>query len=316
MLYYIAKRLFGAILILLVMTLVMFVILQRLVPGNEATVLLGARSATPAQIHALEVKLGMTQPLLIQYWHWLLNFLRGNFGVSPITGLRINSVIAQEAPLSLELGTLSLLLATLIGVPLGVAAAIRNGKRGEWAMRIPFLILFGLPFFISGSLLLLGGAKFFPFLFSAVYIPISVSLVGNFQSMLLPVVGTSLAITALIAQMTRTAMLDVLDRPFILEARASGISERRIAYVHALKAALPTVLALEGFTFGLLIGSLIIVEDVFSLPGLGRGVLTSLGNRDFSELDAQVIVLASAFILGNFVVDLLIPLVDRRILRR
>jgi len=152
--------------------------------------------------------------------------------------------------------------------------------------------------------------------YSAVYVPLNSSVVGNLQSLWLPALSAGLPVSALLMQMTRAAMLDVLSEPFIVTARASGIKSRRIYYRHALKAALVPILSLEGFTFGILIGSLIVVEDVFSLPGLGRGLLNSFGNRDFVELEGQILVLGSAFIVGNLIVDVVLPLIDKRLLSR
>ncbi len=316
MLIFAIKRVIGAVATLVVLTAVVFFALQRLVPGNEASVLAGGQAATPAAVHALEVKLGLTRPLWLQYITWLASAVRGDLGVSPISGLSITSVIAQEAPESLELGVLSLAIATVIGIPVGVYSAVHTRRQRGWLLRVPFLVLLGVPFFVSGSLLLLFGARLAPGLYSAVYIPLTTSVVGNLQSLFLPSLSAGLPVAALIMQMTRTAMLDVLAEPHVVTARSFGLSSWRIHYRYALKAALAPVLALEGFTFGILIGSLIVVEDVYSLPGLGRGVLTSLDNRDFTELEAQVVVLAMAFVVANLVVDILVPLIDKRVLSR
>lgn len=312
---YALKRLGGTVLVLVAVTFVVFVVLQRLVPGNLATVLVGGKAATPAEVHAVEEQLGLTRPIVLQYLSWLGNAVRGNLGRDPITGLSISRVIAQEAPESLELGIGSLVLATIVGVPVGVASSLRSGRASDAVIRLPLLVLLGIPFFISGSLLLIVGSKFVPGAYSAVYVPISASFTGNVRSLLFPIIAAGVPVGALLAQMTRTAMLDVLRQDYIRTARSLGAGRFKIAFVYGLKAAAPPILSLEGFTFGILVGSLIVVEQVFSLPGLGRGVLSSLGNRDFSLLDAQILVLAGAYIAGNFVVDLIIPIVDRRLMK-
>jgi peptide/nickel transport system permease protein len=312
---YAVKRLSGTIVVLVAVTLVVFVVLERLVPGNLATVLVGGKAATPSEVHAVEEKLGLTRPILLQYVSWLAHAVRGNLGRDPITGLPIDRVIAQEAPESLELGIGSLVLATIVGVPVGVLSSLRAGKASDAAIRLPLLVLLGIPFFISGSLLLIVGSKLVPGAYSAVYVPLSTSLLGNIRSLLFPIIAAGVPVGALLAQMTRTAMLDVLRQDYIRTARSLGASRLKIAFVYGLKAAAPPILSLEGFTFGILVGSLIVVEQVFSLPGLGRGVLSSLGNRDFSLLDAQILVLAGAYIAGNLIVDLVIPIVDRRLMK-
>jgi peptide/nickel transport system permease protein len=311
---YILRKLLGALLTLLVLTAVIFFVLQRLVPGSEAGMLAGGTAATPAAVHAIEVKLGLNQPLPVQYFHWLRNLLRGNLGTSEISGLSVSSVIAQEAPVSIELGAMVLFIATIIGIPLGVFSAVNARRRWDGFIRVPFLILYGMPTFVVGSLLLLFGALEAPWSFSASYTSLTTNFVLNMQSLGLPALAVGLPLAALLMQMTRVAFLDILEEPYINTARACGIKRRRLYYVHALKAALSPILALEGFTFGVVIGSLVVVEDLFSLPGLGQGLITSFGNHDFVELEAQTLVLAATFIVGNLVVDLLIPMIDKRLL--
>jgi peptide/nickel transport system permease protein len=311
---YILRKLLGALLTLLVLTAVIFFVLQRLVPGSEAGMLAGGTAATPSAVHAIEVKLGLNQPLPVQYFHWLKNLLRGNLGTSEISGLSVSSVIAQEAPVSIELGAMVLFIATIIGIPLGVFSAVNARRRWDGFIRVPFLILYGMPTFVVGSLLLLFGALVAPWSFSASYTSLTTNFVLNMQSLGLPALAVGLPLAALLMQMTRVAFLDILEEPYINTARACGIKRRRLYYVHALKAALSPILALEGFTFGVVIGSLVVVEDLFSLPGLGQGLITSFGNHDFVELEAQTLVLAATFIVGNLVVDLLIPMIDKRLL--
>ena len=311
---YILRKLLGALLTLLVLTAVIFFVLQRLVPGSEAGMLAGGTAATPSAVHAIEVKLGLNQPLPVQYFHWLKNLLRGNLGTSEISGLSVSSVIAQEAPVSIELGAMVLFIATIIGIPLGVFSAVNARRRWDAFIRVPFLVLYGMPTFVVGSLLLLFGALEAPWSFSASYTSLTTNFVLNMQSLGLPALAVGLPLAALLMQMTRVAFLDILEEPYINTARACGIKRRRLYYVHALKAALSPILALEGFTFGVVIGSLVVVEDLFSLPGLGQGLITSFGNHDFVELEAQTLVLAATFIVGNLVVDLLIPMIDKRLL--
>jgi peptide/nickel transport system permease protein len=308
---YVLRRLITAVLLALVLSLLIFVALERFAPGNEATVLTGVYGYTPARVHAIEQQLGLTRPILVQYLSWLSHALHGNLGTSPISGIHITATIAQEAPVSLELAFLSVVIATVIGIPIGVLAAIRG--RSAVALRLPFLIMYATPFYVSGVLLLAYTARYLPFLYGAVYIPLSVSLTGNLQMMILPAVSVGLPAAGVVMQMTRATMLEVLSQPYITTARASGLRPLRLYGLYALKAATVPILSLEGFLFGVLVGGLVAVEDVFSLPGLGRGLLTSISNRDFLQAIAQILVLTVAFIIGNLLVDLICPFVDRRI---
>ena len=297
---------------MLVLSLVLFVVIEREVPGNEASILAG-NGATPAKVHLIEVHLGLTRPILLQYFTWLGHALQGNLGISPISGLKVTSVIAQQAPVSLELALLGLVVATLIGIPIGLAAGILNGSRWDVLLRIPFLVMYALPFFVSGALLLLGASKYAPSIYSSTYVSFGSDPAGNLRAMVLPAIAVGLPVAGLLVQMTRATVAEVLTQPYIVTARAAGLPRWRLYGIYTLKAASLPILSLEGFLFGLLIGGVVVIEDVFSLPGLGRGLLNSIGNRDFIELEAEVLVIAATFVVGNLLADLAAPIIDKRI---
>ncbi|MCM2389914.1 ABC transporter permease [Streptomyces albipurpureus] len=313
MILYLAKKLTGAAGVLLALSALVFFAGRGLVPGSAASVIAGAK-ASPETIAAIERDLGLDQPLYQQYLDWLWGTLRGDFGVSPISGQENLDVIAQQAPISFELALIGLVIAVAVGLPVGVIAATHSGKGIDWGIRIPLLVVFAFPGFVSGSAALYVAAQYLTNMYSASYIPFSESAVGNLQTMLLPALAVGIPTAPLVAQMTRSSMIEVLAQPHITTARTNGIAEWRIRYVYALRAALPPVLTLIGFIFGFLVGGLFIVEEIFSLPGLGRGVLDSISNRDFSQLTAQALVIAGTFILGNLLVDIALPFVDRRII--
>ncbi|MEV7781565.1 ABC transporter permease [Kitasatospora sp. NPDC088351] len=315
MILYLAKKLTSAVGVLLALSALVFFAGRGLVPGNAAAVIAGAK-ASPETLAAIEHKLGLDQPLYRQYLDWLTGALHGDFGVSPLSGQDNLQVIAQQAPVSFELALMGLLIAVAIGLPVGVIAATRSGKGLDWGIRIPLLVVFAFPGFVSGSVALYLSAHFLTNLYSASYIPFSDNGIGNLQTMLMPALAVGIPTAPLVAQMTRSSMIEVLAQPHITTARTNGIAEWRIRYVYALRTALPPVLTLIGFIFGFLVGGLFIVEEIFSLPGLGRGVLASISNRDFSQLTGQALVIAAAFILGNLLVDIALPFVDRRIINR
>lgn len=309
---YVARRLLTTIGLLLVLSFVLFVLIQREVPGNEASILAG-NNATTAQVHAVEVKLGLTRSIFVQYGDWLGHAVRGDFGTSQISQLSITSVVGQQAPVSLELALLGLLIATVVGVPVGLLAGIVSGSKRDLALRAPFLVLYAVPFFVSGSLLLLAASRYFPSVYATTFVPFATDPGGNLKAMLLPALAVGLPVSGLLLQMTRATVAEVLRQPHILTARAAGLSRARIYGVYTLKAAAQPILSLEGFLLGILIGGVVVIEQVFSLPGLGRGLLSSIANRDFVQLEAQVLVVAVTFCVGNLLADLAAPLVDRRI---
>lgn len=312
---YLAFKLVGGCVILLILSFGIFVSLQRLLSGNEASILAGSLAATPAQVRAIEDRLGLNKPIVVQYWDWLRQIIfHGNFGTSPISGLKVSHVIAQEAPVSLELALFGLVIATIIGVPVGVLAGVSLGRpRLDVGLRIPFLLVYALPFFVIGAVLLLLSSRYFPSVYQSGYVPLSQSLGGNLRAMVLPSVTVGLPVAGLLVQMTRGAVSDVLSQPHVVTARAVGLRKRRLYGVYVLKAALLPIISLESFMYGILIGGVIVVEQVFSLPGLGRGMLNSIGTRDFLELEAQISVIATAFIVGGILADVVAPLVDRRV---
>ncbi len=315
LLRYTARRIMTSVFLIIALSAIVFFSIQRIVPGSEAVILAGSLGATPAQVRAIEKHLGLLDPLWSQYLHWAGNALHGNFGRSPISGLKISSVIAQQTPVSVELALFGLIIATLLGIPVGVCAAVigQRSPQKDILIRLPFLVLYALPFFVSGALILLLAAKFFPSLYSATYVPFTTNVAGNLRAMILPAIAVGLPVSGNVVQMTRATMAETLSQQFVTTARGNGIRRSRLYGLYTLKAASLPILALEGFSFGILLSGVLVVEQVFSLPGIGRGLLLAIENRDYLELEAQVLVLVFAFIIGNLIVDLVSPLVDRRI---
>lgn len=315
LLRYFALKFAGTCVILIILSFGIFVSLQRLLSGNEASILAGSLAATPAQVRAIEDRLGLNKPILVQYWDWLRHIVfHWNFGTSPISGLKISSVIAQEAPVSLELAFMGLVMATVIGIPVGMMAGVSLGRpRRDVGLRIPFLLVYALPFFVIGAVLLLLSSRYFPSVYAASYVSLGQSVGGNLRAMVLPSFTVGLPVAGLLVQMTRGAVSDVLSQPHVVTARAIGLRKRRLYGVYVFKAALLPIISLESFMYGILIGGVIVVEQVFSLPGLGRGLLNSIETRDFLELEGQIFVIAAAFIVGGILGDLVAPLVDKRV---
>jgi len=174
------------------------------------------------------------------------------------------------------------------------------------------LVIFSVPIFVAGILLLLIGSRYLGPLYTSTYVPISEGITGNLRSMFLPALSISVPVAAMTMQMTRTNMLEMLGQPYITMARAKGAKRRNVLYIHALKNAMPPVLTLIGFQFGILLGGLFVVEAIFSLPGLGRGLLVAIGQRDFPLVMALTMVISAAFVVVNALVDIAYPFLDPR----
>jgi peptide/nickel transport system permease protein len=311
MLKFVLGRLAAFIAVLLAVSVLVFV-LGSLIPGDLTSVVVGQEGATAAQFAEVQHRLGLDQPLPVQYVRWLVHAVGGDFGTSPITGRAVASDLAQQAPISFELTGLCLLLSTLIGLPAGVLAAVHANRRLDVVIRILLLIFFSVPVFVIGVLVLLAGSRLTPDLFQVAYTPWSEGVGQHMLSMIMPLLTITLPITAMTMQMTRGAMLEVLSEPFVVTARASGVRLRRIHYLHALRNALPPIVTFVGFQFGVLLGGLIVIEQIFSIPGLGRGMLDAISTRDYPMVTASTMVFAATFVIVNAVIDMLYPLLDPR----
>lgn len=312
MLFSIAKRIGGSVLVIFAVSVAVFFAGNALAPGSAVTILIGAEGATSLQEQQLRHQLGLDRPLTAQYGAWATGVLHGNFGVSPISHRTASDVVAQETPVSLELALLALLLATLIGIPVGALAAVWADRPFDYLVRGVTLTGFSIPVFVTGTLLVLAAARYAPGLYAVSFVPLFSNPIGNLVSVLLPAVTAATPTTALLMQMTRGTMLECLSQPYVKMADARGVPRWSLYFIHALKNALPPILTFQGFQFGILLGSLFVVESVYSLPGLGGGIVASINNRDYVLLEAQVMVIAAAFVVGNLVVDLLEPIVDPR----
>jgi peptide/nickel transport system permease protein len=306
---YALQRAAGAVGVLLVVSFLVYW-LGTFIPGDAATVIVGSEGATAEQYRELRQRLGLDDPIPIQYVRWLGNAMRGDFGKSPISGRLVADDVGRQLPVSLELALLSLVGSIAIGLPVGILGARWANRRPDLALRSAFLVLFSIPPFVAGVLLVLVGSLYLGPLYQSRFVPLGEDIWGNLRALLLPTLSVALPLAAMTAQMTRAALLEVLGEPYIVTARAKGLRERAVVYGHALKNALVPVVTLQGYVFGSLLGGLIVTEQVFNLPGLGRGLLTALNGRDYPLVIGSTLVIAASYILVNVVVDLLYPVLD------
>jgi peptide/nickel transport system permease protein len=304
------RRLLLTIPMLFVMSVVVFLIL-RLVPGDPVRTMLGFR-ATDENVAELRRQLGLDQPLLSQYVSWIEALFRGDLGKDIVSHAPLSDLLAQRLPVTFELTTLSMLLAVLIGVPLGIRAA----TGGRWTKRLTEgFVVFGIsiPDFWLGIMLVLIFAGTLVILPPSGYVPFGKDPIANLRYMILPVLTLATGEAAYILRTTRSAIASVLDRPFVTFLRAKGISPNRIVFGHALRNAGPAIVTVIGLQVGVLLGGAIIVETMFALPGVGRLVVTGINQRNYSTVQVGVLAIAAIFIVVSLLTDLIVAWLDPRV---
>lgn len=306
---YIIRRLLLAIPTLLLMLTMIFV-LARLVPGDPALTILGDQASEEA-LSRLRAQLGLDRPILVQYVDFIFRAVTGDFGRSLFTGRTVMQEVLVVLPYTLQLAAAAVLLAALLGIPLGTMAAIYRNLWPDYASRIFSMVGLSFPSFVSGILLLL------VFAVHLRWFPVITQGGGGFEAQIrnltLPTLTLGVIMTALIARVTRSSMLNVLGEDYIRTARAKGVRPGRLILRHALRNALIPVVTVIGLYFGTLIGNSVLVEIVFSRPGLGKLIVGALNSRDYTLLQGLMVVFAAFVILVNTVTDIAYGLVDPRV---
>ena len=301
---YIAKRLLYMIPVIFGVALLVFTIMY-FVPGDPAAVILGG-SATQTELDALRDNMGLNQPFLVQLATYLKKlFLHFDFGNSYITSLSISRELLSRFPRTFVIALSCMVLSILIGIPLGVNAAVHQNGFGD---RISmFVALFGvsMPGFWIGLLLVL--------LFSLRLGWLPPSGIGGFKFYILPCIANSMGGIATLARQTRSSMLEVIRSDYIVTARSKGLNERNVIYRHALPNALIPVITVVGQSFGRMLGGTLVIETVFSIPGIGAYMITGVNNRDYAAVEGSIIFVAVMFSIVMLLVDLVYALVDPRI---
>lgn len=284
-------------------------------PGSYADVVLGQTASPESKAH-LAQQLGLDEPLPIQFAEWLAAAVRGDFGVSLTTSEPIGAEFARRAPVTLELTLLATIFSVVVGVPLGAAAALRTRwPRMAGASRIAGSLAMGTPDFVVGSVLVYLFTRYSLGLTVGEYVPFSSDPIANLQAMLLPAVTLGVFTSSLVMRTTRTAVLGVLSEPFITAAVARGESPATILRQHVLRNVAIPLITVVGTNLGYLLGGAVIVETLFSLPGLGSFTVEAISVRDYAVVQAGALIGAAAFIVVNLAVDLSYGMFDRRVVR-
>jgi peptide/nickel transport system permease protein len=306
---FIVRRLLLAIPTLFVMSVVVFLII-RLVPGDPVRTMLGFR-ATDENVAEVTRQLGLDRPWLEQYLRWAGALLRGDLGQDIVSHAPLAELLGQRLPVTIQLTALSMLLAVLVGVPLGIRAA--TGGRWTRALTEGFVV-FGIsvPDFWLGIMLVLVFSATLAILPPSGYVPFADDPVANLRYMALPVLTLAAGEAAYILRTTRGAIASVLDRPFVTFLRAKGISRNRIVFGHALRNAGPSIVTVIGIQVGVLLGGAIIIETMFALPGVGRLIVTAINQRNYPVVQVGILAVATIFIVVSLVTDLIVAWLDPR----
>jgi peptide/nickel transport system permease protein len=313
MIRYFIRRVLLAIPILLAVYTVVFVVV-RIIPGDPAQAALGDYASQEA-VEALRQRMGLNDPLPVQYLTYLVAMLRGDFGESLISGVSISEQIAYVLPYTLQLTAASVLIGVILGVPLGLFTAMNRNNAIDYTGRIVSLVGLSVPAFYLGILLILVFAvelDLFPAIGGG---DIQEDPLGSLQYLVLPAMTLGLIMTTSVTRLTRSAMLNVLSEDYVRTARAKGLAERIVILKHALRAALLPIVSITGFWVAVLIGDSVLTEVVFSRPGLGKMLIGAINQRDYTALQSIMVIYAAFVVVVNLVTDLTYGFLDPRITR-
>jgi peptide/nickel transport system permease protein len=311
---FLSKRFATMVATLLFTSLVVFLVLEVL-PGDPALVILGV-DAQPEQLAQLRTQLGLDAPMAVRYGRWLGGMLVGDFGISYAYKVPVVGIIGERLALTVPLALMAMALTALLGLGLGILAAARYNKAGDVIIMGISQLGISIPNFWFGLLLILLFAVKLGWLSAGGFAGWAGGVWPGVRSLLLPALALGTVQAAILARIARSAMIDVLQEDFIRTARAKGLRRGAVLWRHALRNALIPVITIMGIQFAQLLVGAIVIEQVFTLPGLGRLVFQAISNRDLEVVKAVVVLLAFMVIVVNFVVDLLYAMIDPRLSAR
>jgi peptide/nickel transport system permease protein len=308
---YVIRRFLGMVAVMFTVVTIVFVIV-RVAPGDPAAVMLGP-DATAADISALRTTLGLDQPLLLQYFYFLGQLLRGDLGQSIFLNMPVLSALAERAEPTFFLTVFSILIASAIALPVGILAAYKRGSLFDQVATTLAMLAASIPSFWLGLILIQVFAVRWGWFPVSGYGGPDASFMVRLSHLILPATALGIVSSALITRFTRASMLDVLNDDYVRTARSKGMGEFRVVMKHAFKNALIPVLTVIGLTAALLISGAVVTETVFSLPGVGNLVVSAVLRRDYPVIQGALLVIAALYVLINFVIDMLYLIVDPRV---
>ena len=319
---FLARRLMQSVVVIIGVTLISFISLQI---GGDPTYLFVSESASTEEIEIVRERLGFDRPLHVQYLSYLWNLLHGDFGISLSYGQPAIQMVLGAMPATIELTVFSLVLAIGLSVPLGIYAALRRGKPADGGIMTLAMLGQSIPNFWMGIMMIMffglywgwfpisGHVPFLEPLFEGDFATAFRNLPQSLYYMIMPAIAIGTYTLARNARLVRSSMLEVLQQDYVRTARSKGISERRVIVHHALRNAWLPVVTMIGLEFGFVLGGVVVVETVFSYPGIGRLAFDAINRRDIPVVQASVILIALIFILLNLIVDLIYARLDPRV---
>ena len=300
---YLVQRLFSALITIWVTTVIVTMLIHA-VPGDPVRIMYAQWQASPDQIEAVRQNLGLDKPVYTQYWMFLKRVSKGDLGRSIQGDQPVASILATRFPPTLLLASTSLLIATLIGLSLGFIAAYKRGSIVDVGAMVAAIIGVSIPHFWLGMMLL------FAFSLKLGWLPVAGS---DLRTLVLPAVTLGLANAAILARLTRSAMIDIFDQDFVRTARAKGLPRSVVLYRHALRAGLVPIVSMMGLQFAYMMGGAIVVENVFAWNGIGRLAIEAVFARDYPVIQGFILVFATVVVLVSVVIDILYAWLDPRI---
>jgi peptide/nickel transport system permease protein len=311
---YIIRRILLIIPTFIVVSMIIFLIL-RLIPGSVIdTIAAQYIYLSNLDKNAIEKALGLNVPLYVQYFRWMGQiFLHGDFGKSFITNLPVTNDIKARWPVTFELGIMALILAQLIALPVGIYSAMRQDTVGDYITRSIAVLLIAVPDFWVATLVIVFPSIWWHYTPSIMLISFGKDPLGNLKMFIIPAIVLGMQLSGMTMRMMRTMMLEVLRQDYIRTAWAKGLTERVVVMRHALKNAFIPVITIIGWQVPLLVGGAVIIENIFQLPGMGQLMVTSVQQRDYPTISAIMIILTSAVLILNLLIDMVYSFLDPRI---
>lgn len=309
---YILKRALFSMLVLLIISLVVFTAV-RAIPGDVCKIVLATPDVDQAQCDAIRAELGLDKSVVTQYVEYMSGLVTGDWGTTLLSKQDVWGQIAERIPLTLELTLLSTGFALLIAIPMGVTSAIKQDGPLDYLLRFTSIGWLSVPSFWLATMLIIWPAKWWGYAPPVGYVNLWEDPLKNLEQLYLPAIALGLALSASLARVTRSAMLEVLRQDYIRTARAKGLNERAIVIKHALQNAMIPVITLFGIQVGVLFGGTVVLESIFSLPGLGSLTLSAVLLKDYPQVQGLVLFFATVLVTINLLVDLSYAWFDPRI---
>lgn len=308
---YLVKRILATIPVMIVVGIFVFLLLH-LTPGDPAAVIAGDY-ASPKDIERIRAQLGLDEPIYVQFGVWVSKLMAGDLGISIFSNLPVSQLIMQRIEPTIALAVVTIILAVIVAVPLGVLAAWRAGTWIDRGTMLFAVFGFSVPVFVTAYLLMYGFAITLKWLPVQGYTSISEGLFPFLRHIILPAVALATIYTALIARITRASVLEVLSEDYIRTAHAKGLTSTSVLIRHALKNAAVPIITIIGIGIALLIGGVVVTESVFNIPGLGRLTLDAILHRDYPIIQGVLLIFSGVYVLINLVIDISYTFLDPRI---